>query len=77
MSKELTTCPRCHSGDVRTSYSKKILDLFFSWVFDKAPFRCRNCRLRFYLREPEENTEYLRCTASVKRWTERLRNHPK
>lgn len=77
MPKDAIQCPRCESRDIRISYSKTILDLFFSWFLDKVPFRCRNCRLRFYLREPEESTEYFESVASVKRWADRLRKHQK
>ncbi len=77
MPKEFTKCPRCGSLYIRASYSKAVQDLFFSWFFNKVPFRCRNCRFRFYLREPEKNTEYFRSTEAVRQWTERLRNRHK
>lgn len=74
MPKQVTRCPLCDSQYIRVSHSKKILDFFVRLFLDKAPFRCRKCRFRFYMREPQVSTAYFREAASVRQWTEGLRN---
>jgi len=57
---KMRRCPRCDSQYIRISYSKKMLDNFAWWFLSRVPFRCRKCRLRFYRREPQQNTDYMR-----------------
>jgi hypothetical protein len=68
-------CPRCDSRDTRISQSTAVLDFLFRQLLDRVPFRCRNCRLRFYRRRPQQS-EVLRVAAAVKRWTDGLRKRP-
>jgi hypothetical protein len=67
-------CPLCDSQNIRISYSKKIRDYFFKWFLHSVPFRCRKCRLRFYRREPQQSTEYIRDAAAVRQLTDGLRH---
>lgn len=57
---EMHRCPRCGSQYVRISYSRKMLDSLAWWFLNRVAFRCRKCRLRFYRKEPQQNTDYLR-----------------
>ena len=41
------TCSNCGSYDIRPSTSRNALDILLACVF-LAPFRCRDCRERFY-----------------------------
>jgi len=45
-------CPKCGSVDIRLSHSERILD-FILRTFSRAPYRCRSCRKRFYMRPPD------------------------
>ena len=45
-------CPKCGSIDIRVSHSERMLD-FLLKTFSRAPYRCRSCRKRFYLRPPD------------------------
>jgi hypothetical protein len=74
MPKEVTRCPLCDSQYIRVSHSKRIFDFFVRLFLDKVPFRCRKCRLRFYMREPQVSTAYFREAASVRQWTQGLHN---
>jgi DNA-directed RNA polymerase subunit RPC12/RpoP len=40
-------CPRCLSKDVRKSRQSSVLAVMFRW-FSMNPYRCRNCRKRFF-----------------------------
>jgi hypothetical protein len=42
-------CPKCGARDVRRSSNKQFGDDFMS-LFSLAPFRCRSCRQRFFLK---------------------------
>lgn len=53
----MPNCPRCDSQYIRASYSKSTLDSVVKWLLNNVPFRCRKCRLRFYSREPQQNTD--------------------
>ena len=48
-------CPSCGGKDTRHSLPGGVLDAFMQ-MFRKHPFRCRNCRRRFYSLEiqPDE-----------------------
>jgi hypothetical protein len=41
-------CPRCRSTEVGRSRCRKLLDPLLRW-FGMKPYRCRDCRKRFYL----------------------------
>lgn len=43
----MITCPVCGSAEVRPSRSTRRTDVF-PRLRGRAPFRCRNCRLRFF-----------------------------
>ena len=43
----VTRCPRCFGRDVRPSQHKGIFDAVMK-AFRRSPFRCRNCKNRFY-----------------------------
>ena len=47
----MMTCPKCSSTDVRTSQSSRWDDLF-QRVRGRDVFRCRSCRLRFFVAAP-------------------------
>jgi CheY-like chemotaxis protein len=42
------TCSNCGSSEIRPSYRRNALDILLACLF-LAPFRCRVCRVRFYL----------------------------
>ncbi len=46
MSKEMT-CPKCGKHNIRPSPRQGLVDGLLAVVF-LAPFRCRNCRVRFF-----------------------------
>jgi transcription elongation factor Elf1 len=46
------TCPRCGSADTRTSH-KTGLAATLHRIFGRRPYRCRNCRFRFYRPQSE------------------------
>lgn len=52
-------CPGCGGKDVRPSYSAAGLRDLIMRAFSLFPFRCRECRRRFYrrLKVEEEETE--------------------
>ena len=41
------TCPNCGSRDVRRSKQEGVFALL-QRTFGRHPFRCRNCRIRFF-----------------------------
>lgn len=43
-------CPRCHSSEISHSRTKRIYD-FLMQIVGLRPFRCMECRKRFYLAE--------------------------
>lgn len=46
---EALECPGCSSLDVRRSRRSGFIDRFQHLVLGKLPYRCRNCKRRFYL----------------------------
>lgn len=44
----MITCPVCGSAEVRLSRSKRRTDVFRWLRGRREPFRCRNCRRRFF-----------------------------
>ncbi len=40
-------CPKCGSPDVRRSVRRRMLDFVLARI-GLAPYRCRNCRTRFF-----------------------------
>ena len=44
---EKTRCPNCGGLDTRHSYPRGLMDSFMH-MFGRRPYRCRNCRKRFY-----------------------------
>ncbi len=41
-------CPRCQSPEVGRSHRRRLGDLFMR-LWGMKPYRCRQCRSRFYL----------------------------
>jgi hypothetical protein len=48
--REQGMCPKCGGYDVRRSANKRIGDDVMMSLFSLAPFRCRSCRGRFFLK---------------------------
>ena len=44
-------CPKCGSGDIRHSARSGLMDSLMG-LFQRRPYRCRNCRKRFYAYRP-------------------------
>lgn len=43
-------CPHCTTLDIRRSQIAGFRDYLMRLVFDRAPYRCRSCRHRFYMK---------------------------
>jgi transposase-like protein len=43
----MRACPKCGSTDVRRSMRRKMMDYVLGQI-GLAPYRCRNCRSRFF-----------------------------
>jgi len=46
-------CPSCGSSDIRHSQRGGILDNIMT-MFRRSPYRCRQCRRRFYQPDPHK-----------------------
>jgi DNA-directed RNA polymerase subunit RPC12/RpoP len=51
--RDFMACPRCGSEDLYRSRGRGIYERIVLRVFDRYPYRCKQCGARFYTKRPK------------------------